>query len=311
MFRSILLMLFLAHPALAGETPRVDFIDKPGRVDITVGGKPLATYVYQDGKVSRPYFAHLRAPGGIQVTRNFPPIAGKDPTDHAEFHPGLWLAFGDLSGADNWRLRAPVTQVEFSVKPKAAPGKGTFTVKNHYLANDGKQIICTETARYTFLVRPSGYLLLWETEFRSGDADFSFGDQEEMGLGVRVATGLIVKNGGAIRASTGAMNEKQVRGKAAPWADYSGTIDGKHVGVTLMNDSKNFRPSWYHARDYGLLVANPFGRNALTGGKTSRVVVTKGEPLSLRFGVLLHASPSDAKLDGTAAFRDFLDVLGK
>jgi hypothetical protein len=311
MLRNLLVILafLIAARAHAGDAPPIAFAEKEGRVDISVGGAPMASYVWRDDKISRPYFAHLRAPGGIQVTRNHPPT-GKDPNDHAEFHPGLWLAFGDLSGADNWRLKAPVKHVEFVDKPRGVPGRGRFAVKNQYFANDGKKLLCTETARYTFVVRPSGHLLVWESTLATEQPELVFGDQEEMGLGVRVATALIVKNGGTIHASTGETNEKRVRGKAAPWCDYGGVIDGKRVGVTLMIDPKNFRPSWYHARDYGLLVANPFGRNALTGGKTSRVVVKRGEPLVLRFGVLLHAS-NDARFDGDAEYREFLKDLGK
>ena len=53
----------------------------------------------------------------------------------------------------------------------------------------------------------------------------------------------------------------------------------------------NFRPSWFHARDYGLLLANPFGRKAFGKGDASKVVVKRGGTLRLRYGVLLHARP--------------------
>jgi len=300
------LLLATALRAFSQETPKFAFLSRPGSVQINVGPHALATYVYEDKDIPRPYFAHVRAPGNIQVTRTYPPIAGKDPTDHGTFHPGIWMAFGDLSKADSWRLKAKVRHIEFIDPPKN--GSNHFAVKNHYLAADGKTIVCTETCRFTFHVRPAGYLLLWDSQFHSGNADFAFGDQEEMGLGVRLATPLIVKNGGEIRTSAGDVNEKNVRGKAAEWCDYSGTIDGQRVGVTLMPDPKNFRQSWYHARDYGLLVANPFGRNALTRGEVSRVTVQKGESMRLRFGVFLHGMK---EVDLNAAYRDYLKVQQK
>ncbi|MBM3861987.1 MAG: hypothetical protein FJ395_20375, partial [Verrucomicrobia bacterium] len=73
----------------------------------------------------------------------------------------------------------------------------------------------------------------------------------------------------------------------------SGVIGERRVGVLLMPDPKNFRASWFHNRDYGLMVANPFGRNAFTKGEKSAVVVKKGESFRLRFGVLIHAVPPD------------------
>jgi len=58
----------------------------------------------------------------------------------------------------------------------------------------------------------------------------------------------------------GPINESQIWGKTADWCDYDGIINQRQVGVTLIADPQNFRPSWFHARDYGLLLANAFGR---------------------------------------------------
>jgi len=113
-----------------------------------------------------------------------------------------------------------------------------------------------------------------------------------------VATDLSVKSGGVITSSEGRKNEKQVWGRQADWCDYSGTVGG----IMLMPDPQNFRRSWFHARDYGLLVANPFGRQAFTKGEPSRVVVEKGSTLTLRFGVLVH----DENLDRQAAYDELL-----
>jgi hypothetical protein len=126
-----------------------------------------------------------------------------------------------------------------------------------------------------------------------------------MGLGVRVATPLTVKRGGQILNSDGRKNERQVWGKQADWCDYGGVIDGEPAGVTLMPDPKNFRRCWFHARDYGVLVANPFGRNAFTRGEKSKVVVRKGETFRLRFGVLVHSGETDV----AAAYKAWLAAL--
>jgi hypothetical protein len=276
----------LAATLLLPEPPKPTFALSDSGLAIRIDDKPVATYTWQDSRIPRPYFAHLHAPNGKQVTRAHPPIAGKDATDHDTFHPGLWLAFGDLDGGDFWRNKGTVKHVEFVEKPK----DGGFTVRNRYEAN-GKAI-CEEVCRIAIRVRPGGYLLDWTSEF-TGENDFHFGDQEEMGLGVRLATPLTVKAGGRILNSDGLKNEKQVWGKAADWCDYGGTIDGEEIGVTLMPDPKNFRRSWFHARDYGVLVANPFGRNAFTKGEASRVVVRKGETFRLRFGVYVHSGRAD------------------
>ncbi|MBP7937358.1 MAG: PmoA family protein [Phycisphaerae bacterium] len=275
----------------------MSFREQTGRIEVLADGKPVATYRYTDPQIPRPYFAHLRTLGGIQVTRNHPPVAGVDPTDHEELHPGIWMAFGDLSGSDFWRNKARVVHEAFERRPTGGRGRGSFAVRNRYLAGgtDGGTV-CRETARYTIAVRPCGYLLLWDSTFTS-DKELWFGDQEEMGLGIRVASPITVRSGGTMLDAHGRRNEAQIWGQPADWCDYSGAIDGRRVGMTVMCAPDNFRPSRYHARDYGFVAANPFGRQCFKAGDESRVVVKPRESLRLRYGMLIHDSPERDTLD--------------
>ena len=291
----------------SGETddpPQVDFRTTTGSVIVTVGGQRIATYVYEDEQIPRPYFAHVKAPGGIQVTRNHPPVEGVDRTDHDTMHPGIWMAFGDLGGSDIWRNKARVVQEEFIEKPTGGPGKGAFAVRRRYERADGTPI-CHEVCRLTLLVRPAGYLLLWDSTFSAGK-EFYFGDQEEMGLGMRVTTPISVQKGGRMLDSTGRRNEREIWGNTADWCDYSGTVDRQHIGMTLMCHPGNFRPCWMHSRDYGFVAANPFGRQAFRRGKPSKVFVKPGEQFRLRFGVLIHADPKNQPPDLKAAYADYV-----
>ena len=285
-----------------------DVQQKPDRVLITDSGRPVATYVFSDDKILRPYFANVHAPGGIQVTRNHPPVPNVDATDHDTMHPGVWLAFGALSGQDFWRNKARIVHVRFVELPAVRAGQITFTAENSLQAANGGEV-CKQTSRLTLAARPAGYLLIWEATFRPEQRDMVFGDQEEMGLGIRVATPIAVKQGGAIRDALGRRNEREVWGNSADWCDYSGVIDGRHAGITTMCDPRNFRPSWLHARDYGALVVNPFGQQAFHKGPASKVVVKPGESFRLRYGVLLHAGPPDAVPDLKAAYADFVAQL--
>jgi hypothetical protein len=303
--------LLAASNLSAADVPKITFTKSADQLTVAVGGKPLATYVFRDAKIARPYFAHLKASGGTQITRNHPPIPGQDATDHASYHPGLWLAFGDISGHDYWRLKAKVVHDGFVAEPKGAAGRGSFAVRNKYLTTDGRQTVCSETCRFTFLVRPTGYLILWDSTFTSDDADFYFGDQEEMGLGVRVATPISVrgvsgKGGGQITNAAGDKNERGTWGKQSAWCDYSGTVGGRRVGITLMPHPNNFRSCWFHARDYGFVAANPFGRNAFTRAEKSKIVVKQGQSLRLRWGVLLHSEKNAEKHDARGAYLDAL-----
>jgi hypothetical protein len=283
------------------DDPKVAFDAKPGRVEVSIAGEVVATYVDNDSKTLRPYFEHLKTPSGIQVTRTHPPVTGKDAIDHADMHPGLWLAFGDIAGNDFWRNNGPrVVHERFVENPTGGNGRGGFTVENRYVVGD--QTLCRETTRYVFLTRPNGYAIIWNSTFTAERDSVWFGTQEEMGLGVRVATPITVKMGsGRITNSLGQTNEKGTWGHAAEWCDYSGTIDGRQVGVTLMADRAAERKPWFHSRDYGVLVANPTGPRA---GAPDRVPLARGETLRMRFAVLVHEGTVDLARE-YGALREF------
>ncbi|HOE11731.1 MAG TPA: PmoA family protein [bacterium] len=271
------------------ETARiVGHVQDDGGLIIQIDGKPFARYVFKDEKILRPCFCNVHAPCGVQITRNHPPVEGVDSTDHAEMHPGMWLAFGDINGEDFWRNRGRVFST-LQEPFRCEANNGYFQVKNRYVSSRDENVICEELCRYRIVVGPESYFLVSRSSFSSDKNDFVFGDQEEMGFGVRVATPISVKSGGVIRNSDGFTNEARAWGKQADWCMYAGIMDGRHVGVTIIPSPGNFRRSWFHARDYGLLVANPFGRNAFTQGERSRVVVKKGEQFELVFGVLIRS----------------------
>lgn len=293
----------------ASRQPAVAFEQIPGELKITISGQPFASYVYEDPKISRPYFAHVKSSCGIQVTRNYPPQEG-DPKDHPTYHPGIWLSFGDINGNDYWRLKSRVEHEMFVEQPQGGAGSGSFTVRNYYMSADGKDRVLAELVKYTILIRPSGTLLMTHSTFSSDANDLAFGDQEEMGLGVRVNTKFTVQYGkGHLINAEGLKEEKGTWGQASQWVDYSGVVDEKAVGVTIMPDPANFRPSWFHTRDYGLMAANAFGREAMKQGEKSSTVIRKGEKFNLGYGVLIHCNPKGKMTDIHAAYKDYLQVL--
>jgi hypothetical protein len=303
---AVAVLILITGPARAGD-PQVWFEQSEARLQIKLGKDPLATYVYRDDAVLRPYFSDLHAPDAIPVTRRFPPVEGKDPTDHATMHPGLWLAFGDINGVDFWRNKGRVEHERFVEPPTAGSAKGSFVVRNRYVARPGEAPVCFETSRVTVLARPTSILLVIDSELVSDAHPLAFGAQEEMGVGVRVATPLAVKQGGRLLNSDGLTGERQAWGKHANWCDASGTVDGRRAGVTLMPDPACFSSGWFHVRDYGLMVANPIERSATKNGEPAKLVLARGQPLRLRFGVLLHGEPDG--LDLQAAYQDLLREL--
>ena len=87
--------------------------------------------------------------------------------------------------------------------------------------------------------------------------------------------------------SKGNRGEKLARENAAPWVNYSGTVDGKKVGLAIMNHPSSFRyPSDWHVRAYGLFAANPW---IIRGEST----LQKGESITLKWRVYVHGGDAD------------------
>jgi hypothetical protein len=150
-------------------------------------------------------------------------------------------------------------------------------------------------------------LLVLNIDLEARYANITFGDTKEGSLGIRVNDLIREEKGnGKIENAEGKIGEKNCWGRGSAWCDYSGTIDGKKAGIAILADPANPYPSCWHARGYGLMAANPFGRDKSgfsdMKGKTDLVKLPKGEHLKLRYGILLH--PGDAKQGKVSEYYD-------
>ena len=274
------------------------------QLTITYSGKRVGEYVFRDEKILRPYFANLHSLTGTPLTRNSPPIAGVDAVDHDTMHPGIWLAFGDINGDDFWRNKGQIRHERFAQSPVIHPNGVTFIADSRLITSDGKPL-CNLQSQFELSKQHQGLLLVWAAKFHSETSDFTFGDQEEMGFGARLATPLIEKNGGLIVSSGGLRTAQKTWGQPASWCDYGKRLEGRDCGITLMTHPANFRESWWHNRDYGVFVANPFGRAAMKQGEKSAMTVKRGTPFTIKFAALLHDTTD---YDPALGFREFLKI---
>lgn len=237
-------------------------------------------------------------------------------------HPGLWLGFGDLSGVDFWRNKGSMEHLHFVDEPKIQDGRLLFSTECQFVNEQGDAMGVLQNHFVLMTCEPNkqdseskteedlgnsrddalSWLLIWKATISASQQAITIGDQEEMGFGARVATAITEKNNGRIMNSTGQQSAENTWGQAADWCDYSGTFNGQTVGITLMTDRTNFRQSWWHNRDYGVFVANQFGRQAMKQGEKSEVKIEKGSSLTLRFGALIHAG---AEVDISEQFNAF------
>ena len=111
----------------------------------------------------------------------------------------------------------------------------------------------------------------------------------------------------AVLVNSEGQRDGAVWGRRARWIDTLGTVDGQAVGLAMFDHPANHaHPTWWHARTYGLLAANPFGVHDFEKRPkgTGTLTVPVGGALCLRYRVLLHGAGWDTeRLD--AAWRAF------
>lgn len=284
--------------------------DTGSAVEVTEGGGLVTRYIYADVP-ARPYFWPVLAPGNIPVTRDWP-MSDSTPgeTQDHKHHRSMYYAYGSVNGVDNWSEEdGHGHTVHRSIDEMVqGPVFARLATTADWTDAAGKPIL-QERARVTFWTGTEALRLIdFEIDLEATYGDVLFGDTKEGGiLSVRVASALDVPRTGRIENSFGGIDEGENWGRSAHWCDYSGVIDGRRVGICIMDHTTSFRhPTYWHVRNYGLMTANPFALNDYTGGsKNGDHLLKSGEALRFRYRLALHAGDASE-----ASMRDrYLDYV--
>jgi hypothetical protein len=90
---------------------------------------------------------------------------------------------------------------------------------------------------------------------------------------------------------------KQVWGKKSNWVDYSAQLQGEQLGVAIFDHPSNPGfPTRWHARDYGLLSANPYGEKVFDpkSEKAGGFTIPAGQSATWRYRFAFYAGRKDA-----------------
>jgi hypothetical protein len=282
-------------------------------------GKALFTrYVVAD-KVAKPYFWPIHVMPGKTVTRAWP--MADDPEVKKGDHPhqkSLWFCHGDVipegidfkkhfrqvAGIDFWaesRGHGKIVCVKVE-KPTLAKTHAAIVTKNEWRTAEGQKILDeTRTIHY----HPFGAgktLLILDIDLHATVCPITFADTKEGSLGVRVRERINGNHEGLLTNAEGKTGEgrrpnndrKGCWGLVSAWCDYSGSISEKEkAGIALFADPTNHVDTAWHVGNYGLMAANPFGREKHARfpdrkGNNTPVKIVKGEHLKLRYGVFVH-----------------------
>ena len=311
-----------------------------GEVQVKVGndaadfliGDELVTRYHFKG-YDKPLFWPVFAPGHLRLTRDWPMVkdAKGQSTDHVH-QRSAWFVHGDvipdgvelkhkirgIDGVDFWSEatgHGKIVCTAVKALRTGDPHHAVLHTKNQWQTADGTKVL-DEMRTIHFYDLGKARLIVLDIDLDASVTPVTFGDTKEGAMGVRVNDVIRAdKVGkGKIQNAEGKVGEKEAWGRISAWCDYSGPIDGKTAGLTLMADPKNAQPSAWHVRGYGLMAANPFGRTRAafpdTRGNKELVHLNKGDHLRLRYGMLLHAGDADA---GQVAdqYRRFVELRAK
>jgi hypothetical protein len=281
------------------------------RIDFRHGGALTTTY-HIGPKVAKPYFWPLNDPDGQPLTRPWPMVKDADEKKDHVHQKSAWFCHGDVipegvevkqkikgvEGVDFWSEapghgRIVCTKVD---PPHQEKNHGWVTTHNEWQTADGMKVL-DETRTIHCYDLGGAQLLVLDIDLDASAVPVTFGDTKEGSMGIRVRQVLNAdKSGkGTLTNADGKVGEQGPNGcwgRISAWCDDSGPVDGKTAGVAIFADPKNPLPSCWHARGYGLVAANPFGRAKSQfpdlKGRRDLFKLAKGEHLKLRYGLFLH-----------------------
>jgi hypothetical protein len=305
----------LCAAATAWSTPAVTAQDNAANPEIRVeqradevavfAGEELFT-AYRTTAEPSPVLYPLNAPGGLCLVRHYPfrdDVEGESP-DHPH-HRSIWLAHGDVNGLDFWSGKAVIRNRSTEMVDEEA-----ISVVNDWMKGD--EVLCTEQTTLRFAASVDRWRSIeLESHLVAGAQPVTFGDTKEGTLGVRTHPLLQLVdakgNSVAMARNSGGIQGAEIWGKPARWVHYENAINGETYGISVLNHPASFRhPTLWHARDYGLVAANPFALHEMTGvaAGSGNHTLQPSETFVLRHAIVAwRGTASDADIE--AVYQQF------
>jgi len=300
----IALLLCLTHGVSAEVPLAVAKLDEAAKkVTVEVGGSLFTELVY--GGHMKPVLFPVIGPGGNMMVRQWPmrEAAPGEEKDHPH-HRGLWFGHGNVNGTDFWLETPKAGKVVVQGVPEITSGPGTVTLqtKESWQKPDGAEVMTSATT-VTCGAEGGDRFIDYTITLSAGAEDVIFGDTKEGTMAIRVNPLLNFK--GAVAQGTAVTSEGKTGAAAwgthAKWVDYTAPMEGGVTGVACFDHPANLRhPTTWHARDYGLVAANPFGLHDFQKKPegTGDYTMKKGASLTLRYRWLFHTGDTaSAKIE--------------
>lgn len=279
----------------------ISIVRENGKLIIKAGEDLFTQYIYKDEKRAKPILYPVLGPLQRSMTRKFP-IGAKsegEESDHPH-HTSLWYTHGDVNGVDFWAVgerKGKIIHQEFLNLQG-----NTFTSLNFWKDGQGKTICQDERTLHFYEFTKNERAIDIKITLKASVDDLVLGDTKEGSMGIRMAPEFRLRGKvarGSCLNSDGVVG-KAIWGKRASWVSYWAKFDDQDLAISIFDHPSNPRhPTWWHARDYGLVAANPFGQHDFESKPEGigKMELKSGESISFSYRFLFHlGDPSKAEL---------------
>ncbi len=266
-------------------------------ITVKIDDELFTEYVY--GNRAKPILYPIIGPHEISMTRHYPMKKGvaNEATDHVH-HQSLHFNHGNVNGVDFWHGgKGERIRCDEIVASETVDGSALIVSRSSWVHGD--KVVCTDTTEISCGVTEGGRFIDYKVSIHASHGDVTFGDTKEGTMSIRTHPALRL-TGKAAKGS--AINSEGVEGKAlwakaAKWVDYWGPIGEKTVGIAIFDHPENPRhPTTWHARDYGLVTANPYAKKHFKRGE-GPLTITSGKSVTFAYRFFFHkGSHQDAKI---------------
>lgn len=265
-------------------------------VEVAVGGKPVLRYNHgvvaqfpdKPSKFDRAgYFHPLWAPCGEIITGDFHP-------DHAH-HRGVWFAWVK---ADAGPIKANFWEIQEGrgkfVHRELSAGSGRvfagFSARNDLVS--GEKTILKETLWVRAYAAPSNLRLVdLDVRHEATDDDVVLGKMHYGGLGFRGRHEWNEKGAALDVLTSEGKTRKDANATRAKWLDYTGRLGAQGWGGLLVIEHPS-NPRYPN----GVRVHPSMAFFSTTLVQPEPYTIRKGEPLVLRYRLVIHDGKPDAAL---------------
>lgn len=281
----------------------VGIAERDGDYVVTVDGELFTQYLHGEQK---PFLYPVIGPTGINMTREFP--MKKDEPNESQDHPwhsSVYYAHGSINGFDFWNERteehndARIELIAVEEARQIAGGKAQLIATHSW--NYRGRTLMTDRTEIVFSSDESSRTIDYSVTLLASEGDVTLGDTKEGCMAVRMHPKFRVKDQGAQVVNSEGDTGASVWGKNARWISYSNEIAGETLSISMLDHPRNFRyPTPWHARDYGLCAANPFGLSHFNPDEdaSGETTLRRGESLSFSYRLIFHkGSPQEIDLE--------------